>query len=149
MLFWSQSKSSLSWGNWFSSCALGLLFLWQMTAGRCHTLLSPVTEESGEEGTNSEISSPPACRSPSPVANTDASVNQVPLSWHSFSFYLRHTWFHSTGGLFNPLKQCLAIAPRNWGLTSYQTELSSSGSKWILVLRLYKAIEIVTAIHYF
>ncbi|KAM9316746.1 nesprin-1-like [Gastrophryne carolinensis] len=46
-----------------------------MTAGRCHTLLSPVTEESGEEGTNSEISSPPACRSPSPVA-TDASVNQ-------------------------------------------------------------------------
>ncbi|XP_073413788.1 nesprin-1 isoform X2 [Dendrobates tinctorius] len=47
-----------------------------MTAGRCHTLLSPVTEESGEEGTNSEISSPPACRSPSPVANADASVNQ-------------------------------------------------------------------------
>ncbi|XP_022415225.1 nesprin-1 isoform X17 [Delphinapterus leucas] len=47
-----------------------------MTAGRCHTLLSPVTEESGEEGTNSEISSPPACRSPSPVANTDASINQ-------------------------------------------------------------------------
>nr|KAF6462350.1 hypothetical protein HJG59_011373 [Molossus molossus] len=47
-----------------------------MTAGRCHTLLSPVNEESGEEGTNSEISSPPACRSPSPVVNTDASVNQ-------------------------------------------------------------------------
>ncbi|NXF38127.1 SYNE1 protein, partial [Nyctibius bracteatus] len=47
-----------------------------MTAGRCHTLLSPVTEESGEDGTNSEISSPPACRSPSPVANIDASVNQ-------------------------------------------------------------------------
>ncbi|XP_021076993.1 nesprin-1 isoform X10 [Mus pahari] len=47
-----------------------------MTAGRCHTLLSPVTEESGEEGTNSEISSPPACRSPSPVANTEAAVNQ-------------------------------------------------------------------------
>ncbi|RXM34120.1 Nesprin-1 [Acipenser ruthenus] len=47
-----------------------------MTAGRCHTLLSPVTEESGEEGTNSEISSPPTCRSPSPVPNTDASVNQ-------------------------------------------------------------------------
>ncbi|MEQ2260139.1 Nesprin-1 [Xenotaenia resolanae] len=42
----------------------------QMTAGRCHTLLSPVTEESGEEGTNSEVSSPPACRSPSPGANT-------------------------------------------------------------------------------
>ncbi|XP_061480140.1 nesprin-1 isoform X3 [Rhineura floridana] len=50
-----------------------------MTAGRCHTLLSPVTEESGEEGTNSEISSPPACRSPSPVANTDASVNQLQI----------------------------------------------------------------------
>ncbi|RXM34940.1 Nesprin-1 [Acipenser ruthenus] len=47
-----------------------------MTTGRCHTLLSPVTEESGEEGTNSEISSPPTCRSPSPVANTDVSVNQ-------------------------------------------------------------------------
>nr|XP_045014662.1 nesprin-1 isoform X2 [Jaculus jaculus] len=47
-----------------------------MTAGRCHTLLSPVTEESGEEGTNSEISSPPACRSPSPVANAEASLNQ-------------------------------------------------------------------------
>uniref|UniRef100_UPI00398E76DD nesprin-1 n=1 Tax=Pristiophorus japonicus TaxID=55135 RepID=UPI00398E76DD len=47
-----------------------------MTAGRCHTLLSPVTEESGEEGTNSELSSPTACRSPSPVANADVSVNQ-------------------------------------------------------------------------
>ncbi|XP_069788417.1 nesprin-1 isoform X16 [Narcine bancroftii] len=47
-----------------------------MTAGRCHTLLSPVTEESGEEGTNSEFSSPTACRSPSPVANADVSVNQ-------------------------------------------------------------------------
>lgn len=49
----------------------------QMTAGRCHTLLSPVTEESGEEGTNSEVSSPPACRSPSPGANADAHANQV------------------------------------------------------------------------
>lgn len=49
----------------------------QMTAGRCHTLLSPVTEESGEEGTNSEVSSPPACRSPSPGANADAPLNQV------------------------------------------------------------------------
>lgn len=47
-----------------------------VTAGRCHTLLSPVTEESGEEGTSSEISSPPACRSPSPAANTEAAVNQ-------------------------------------------------------------------------
>lgn len=65
--------------------SFGLHFTWQMTAGRCHTLLSPVTEESGEEGTNSEISSPPACRSPSPVANTDASVNQVPPTWHSSS----------------------------------------------------------------
>ncbi|XP_062858462.1 nesprin-1 isoform X4 [Trichomycterus rosablanca] len=49
-----------------------------MTAGRCHTLLSPVTEESGEDGTNSEVSSPPACRSPSPGPNADASLNQVP-----------------------------------------------------------------------
>ncbi|XP_077366762.1 nesprin-1 isoform X9 [Festucalex cinctus] len=47
-----------------------------MTAGRCHTLLSPVTEESGEEGTNSEVSSPPACRSPSPGPNADAPLNQ-------------------------------------------------------------------------
>ncbi|XP_063352154.1 nesprin-1 isoform X7 [Pelmatolapia mariae] len=47
-----------------------------MTAGRCHTLLSPVTEESGEEGTNSEVSSPPACRSPSPGANAEAALNQ-------------------------------------------------------------------------
>ncbi|XP_061559702.1 nesprin-1 isoform X16 [Phycodurus eques] len=47
-----------------------------MTAGRCHTLLSPVTEESGEEGTNSEVSSPSACRSPSPGANADAPFNQ-------------------------------------------------------------------------
>ncbi|MCJ8743979.1 hypothetical protein PDJAM_G00100910, partial [Pangasius djambal] len=48
-----------------------------MTAGRCHTLLSPVTEESGEEGTNSEVSSPPACRSPSPGPNADVSLNQA------------------------------------------------------------------------
>ncbi|XP_061097143.1 nesprin-1-like isoform X2 [Conger conger] len=48
-----------------------------MTAGRCHTLLSPVTEESGESGTNSEVSSPPACRSPSPGANADALLNQA------------------------------------------------------------------------
>ncbi|XP_045150652.1 nesprin-1 [Echinops telfairi] len=56
-----------------------------MTAGRCHTLLSPVTEESGEEGTNSEMSSPPACRSPSPVANIDASVNQDSTYHHAWS----------------------------------------------------------------
>ncbi|XP_077443053.1 nesprin-1 isoform X2 [Stigmatopora argus] len=47
-----------------------------MTAGRCHTLLSPVTEESGEEGTNSEVSSPPTCRSPSPGANADTPLHQ-------------------------------------------------------------------------
>ncbi|KAK1888724.1 Nesprin-1, partial [Dissostichus eleginoides] len=47
-----------------------------MIAGRCHTLLSPVTEESGEEGTNSEVSSPPACRSPSPGANAETPFNQ-------------------------------------------------------------------------
>lgn len=57
---------------WYICCVCG-----QMTAGRCHTLLSPVTEESGEEGTNSEVSSPPACRSPSPGANADAPLNQV------------------------------------------------------------------------
>uniref|UniRef100_A0A3B4YE87 Spectrin repeat containing nuclear envelope protein 1 n=1 Tax=Seriola lalandi dorsalis TaxID=1841481 RepID=A0A3B4YE87_SERLL len=52
-----------------------------MTAGRCHTLLSPVTEESGEEGTNSEVSSPPACRSPSPGANADGrgALSRAPL----------------------------------------------------------------------
>ncbi|XP_076155328.1 nesprin-1 isoform X4 [Alosa pseudoharengus] len=48
-----------------------------MTAGRCHTLLSPVTEESGEEGTSSEISSPPFCRSPSPISYTDPSLYQL------------------------------------------------------------------------
>ncbi|XP_031437145.1 nesprin-1-like [Clupea harengus] len=47
-----------------------------MTAGRCHTLLSPVAEESGEEGTNSEVSSPPACRSPSPGASADTTLTQ-------------------------------------------------------------------------
>lgn len=73
----------------------------QMTAGRCHTLLSPVTEESGEEGTNSEVSSPPACRSPSPGANADAPLNQVlrsPLaSPHLPSFYSAtfHFTFHT------------------------------------------------------
>ncbi|XP_061651777.1 nesprin-1 isoform X12 [Phyllopteryx taeniolatus] len=42
-----------------------------MSAGRCHTLLSPVTEESGEEGTISSVSCPPGCRSPSPLAHGD------------------------------------------------------------------------------
>lgn len=51
-----------------------------MTAGRCHTLLSPVTEESGEEGTNSEVSSPPVCRSPSPITHTEATVTKVSAS---------------------------------------------------------------------
>ncbi|KAJ0062831.1 hypothetical protein NL108_008118 [Boleophthalmus pectinirostris] len=48
-----------------------------MTAGRCHTLLSPVTEESGEDGTNSEISSPPVCRSPSPVTYSEPTVSKM------------------------------------------------------------------------
>ncbi|MED6238399.1 hypothetical protein ATANTOWER_020000, partial [Ataeniobius toweri] len=48
-----------------------------MTAGRCHTLLSPVTEESGEEGTNSEVSSSPLCRSPSPVAHTEGPITKI------------------------------------------------------------------------
>lgn len=69
--------------------SFGMHFPWQMTAGRCHTLLSPVTEESGEEGSNSEISSPPACRSPSPVANADASVNQVSPSAFIHLYYLQ------------------------------------------------------------
>lgn len=59
----------------------------QMMAGRCHTLLSPVTEESGEEGTNSEVSSPPVCRSPSPITYTEASITKVsafPLLLYSF-----------------------------------------------------------------
>uniref|UniRef100_A0A8C7ULC6 Spectrin repeat containing, nuclear envelope 1b n=1 Tax=Oncorhynchus mykiss TaxID=8022 RepID=A0A8C7ULC6_ONCMY len=47
-----------------------------MTAGRCHTLLSPVTEESGEEGTSSEISSP-VCRSPSPNTLPRAPVQEL------------------------------------------------------------------------
>uniref|UniRef100_UPI0037E92F69 nesprin-1 isoform X2 n=1 Tax=Semicossyphus pulcher TaxID=241346 RepID=UPI0037E92F69 len=48
-----------------------------MTAGRCHTLLSPVTEESGEEGTSSEVSSPPVCRSPSPITYTEATITKM------------------------------------------------------------------------
>ncbi|KAF1374585.1 hypothetical protein PFLUV_G00230620 [Perca fluviatilis] len=48
-----------------------------MMAGRCHTLLSPVTEESGEEGTNSEVSSPPVCRSPSPITYTEAAITKM------------------------------------------------------------------------
>ncbi|XP_032356678.1 nesprin-1 isoform X1 [Etheostoma spectabile] len=48
-----------------------------MMAGRCHTLLSPVTEESGEEGTNSEVSSPPVCRSPSPITYTEATITKM------------------------------------------------------------------------
>ncbi|KAJ4921305.1 hypothetical protein JOQ06_000785, partial [Pogonophryne albipinna] len=45
-----------------------------MTAGCC--LLSPVREESGEEGSNSEVSSPPICRSPSPIPVIDASITK-------------------------------------------------------------------------
>ncbi|XP_045574102.1 nesprin-1 isoform X3 [Salmo salar] len=51
-----------------------------MTAGRCHTLLSPVTEESGEEGTNSEISSPPVCRSPSPITHSQMGLGRATLT---------------------------------------------------------------------
>lgn len=57
----------------------------QMTAGRCHTLLSPVTEESGEEGTNSEVSSPPVCRSPSPITHTEATISKVSVFFLLFS----------------------------------------------------------------
>nr|XP_010782356.1 PREDICTED: formin-2-like [Notothenia coriiceps] len=46
-----------------------------MTAGCC--LLSPVREESGEEGSNSEVSSPPICRSPSPIPVIDASITKL------------------------------------------------------------------------
>lgn len=53
-----------------------------MTAGRCHTLLSPVTEESGEEGTSSEVSSSPVCRSPSPITHTEVTITKV----STFSF---------------------------------------------------------------
>uniref|UniRef100_A0AAV2JAL2 Calponin-homology (CH) domain-containing protein n=1 Tax=Knipowitschia caucasica TaxID=637954 RepID=A0AAV2JAL2_KNICA len=47
-----------------------------MTAGRCHTLLSPVTEESGEEAT-SEISSSSLCRSPSPLTESEPTVSKM------------------------------------------------------------------------
>ncbi|XP_039537650.1 nesprin-1-like isoform X2 [Pimephales promelas] len=50
-----------------------------MSAGRCQSLLSPVTEESGEEGTSSEICSPAFCRSPSPVTNTDAAISKMSM----------------------------------------------------------------------
>ena len=77
LLFSSPFVSHLPASFWCALCGVCVLCVGQMTAGRCHTLLSPVTEESGEEGTNSEVSSPPACRSPSPGANTDAPLNQV------------------------------------------------------------------------
>ncbi|KTF86539.1 hypothetical protein cypCar_00031778, partial [Cyprinus carpio] len=48
-----------------------------MLAGRCQSLLSPVTEESGEEGTSSEICSPAFCRSPSPITNTEAAISKL------------------------------------------------------------------------
>lgn len=69
------SKSTLHVCSFNVSC-----MACQMTAGRCHTLLSPVTEESGEEGTNSEVSSPPVCRSPSPITYTEATVTKVSAS---------------------------------------------------------------------
>lgn len=72
LLTWVFSPSLYCYFDMYAVCVCG-----QMTAGRCHTLLSPVTEESGEEGTNSEVSSPPACRSPSPGANADAPLYQV------------------------------------------------------------------------
>lgn len=82
VLYCFFSSSSSSFHFWSASLPLGCPASFagacgQMTAGRCHTLLSPVTEESGEEGTNSEVSSPPACRSPSPGPNADAPANQV------------------------------------------------------------------------
>lgn len=55
----------------------------QMTGGRCHTLLSPVTEESGEEGTNSEVSSSPVCRSPHFI-RTEVPVTKVSVIFFSF-----------------------------------------------------------------
>lgn len=68
-------------------CALLLISLTvvcQMTAGRSHTLLSPVTEESGEEGTSSEVSSSPICRSPSPFIRTEVPVTKVSVIFFSF-----------------------------------------------------------------
>lgn len=56
---------------------VSLTLVCQMTAGRCHTLLSPVTEESGEEGTSSEVSPSPICRSPSPFIRTEVPVTKV------------------------------------------------------------------------
>lgn len=72
-----------------SNLSLCLLFCWylslvcQMTAGRCHTLLSPVTEESGEEGTSSEVLSSPVCRSPSFI-RTEVPVTKVSVIFFSF-----------------------------------------------------------------
>lgn len=55
--------------------------VFQMTAGRCHTLLSPVTEESGEEGNSSEVSSSPICRSP--FIRTEVPVTKVSVLFFS------------------------------------------------------------------
>lgn len=92
LLIWVFSPSLYCYFDMYAVCVCG-----QMTAGRCHTLLSPVTEESGEEGTNSEVSSPPACRSPSPGANADAPLNQVlqspPALAALASFYNPYVYF--------------------------------------------------------
>ncbi|KTF84425.1 hypothetical protein cypCar_00008835, partial [Cyprinus carpio] len=50
-----------------------------MSAGRCQSFLSPVTEESGEEGTSSEICSPAFCRSPSPITNSEAAISKMSM----------------------------------------------------------------------
>lgn len=50
---------------------------WVMTQ---HPFLSPVTEESGEESTTSEISSSSSFYHPSsPLTNTEASLSMVPM----------------------------------------------------------------------
>ncbi|MCJ8736789.1 hypothetical protein PDJAM_G00016450 [Pangasius djambal] len=49
-----------------------------VTPGHSHTHLSPVTEESGEEGTNNEISIP-LCRPHSPTTNTEAALSMLSM----------------------------------------------------------------------
>ncbi|XP_056332550.1 nesprin-1-like isoform X3 [Danio aesculapii] len=55
-----------------------------MSAGRCQSLLSPVTEESGEEGA-SEICSPAFCPSPSASTNTEAVISKMSMGRSSLT----------------------------------------------------------------
>lgn len=71
--------------RFFSVCCVPVYcMVQQRRAGRCHALLSPVSEESGDEATNSEVSSSPLC----PAVSTEGAVAEVSSStWTFLIFY--------------------------------------------------------------